>query len=190
MTTTTRTIGRGAAALAGATMLAATLAQPASADGDSAQNATGEVSVLAVLDGSLDGQLGNQHRLTYRTDAEGVAWPAGLTKIQSYYCPSGTSAKITQRWTSSRCVSRGTSYLDFDDDDHRVSSTMRSAVIDGTLTSGGKSFAADLTLVATGEPTVTTRPPLQQVDAVVRGTIDDARIRTHAREASIHRWGR
>ena len=181
MTIRTRITTAGAA-LASAGLLVATPTAQAAPDGTDRADARteGNVQVLVVLDGSLDGQLGNQHRLFYDTDPTGYASRA--LSIESYYCPSGTGAKITRCWTSTRGIDRGTRYLDSDTDDYWVSSTVRSGKVAGRLTSGWKSFDANLTLRATEEPQTIDgiRPGYSRLKFAhgrVYGTVDDARVR-------------
>ena len=76
------------------------------------------VEVFAVLDGRLDDVMGNQHRLMLQTDRSSASWPGSNARILSYYCTAG--ARVTMSWTSSRCISRGTSYLRYADGDYRV----------------------------------------------------------------------
>lgn len=173
---------RTTAALAGATMLAATLAQPAGAATERQQVdvLSEHVSMTVVLEGAMDGHRGNQHRLTYRTFAEGAVSSRTQMRITSYYCPTG--AKVTATWASSRCTYRQTSYLDRDRSDYRVSSTMRSAVVEGDLTAGSRSFAADLTLRATEEPTFSQYGDARMRHAVARasGEVAGATVRQDA----------
>lgn len=150
------------------------------------------VTTRTVLQGALPHVRGNQHRLTYFTDTEGMQWPAASMKIQSYFCPS--SARITSRWTSSRCTHRATSFIRYDRSNYRVSSTMRSAVITGTLRSGTKRWEADLRLFADGEAKTSSMGPdaiVRYVGAKVSGTVGGTPVRSDQREdSSIHRLER
>lgn len=183
--TATRTIPTLAAAislaLAGASAEATT-----SADGDVIEE---HVDVQVMLDGAMSQVRGNQHRLIFETDGEGIDWVAGKRKIASYFCPSG--ATVNTRWVSSRCVFRGTVYLEHDRSDYRVSSTMRSAVVDGPLEGAGRTFPSDLTLLAQGSAWTSTwvgGTRLRQVHATVSGRVDGAKVRWNTREDSfIHR---
>lgn len=184
-----------AAAVAALTALPATSASASDAGQRSASGAVvaEHVSVRTVLEGSMGPVIrGNQHRLRLETDVEGMVDPRQAAKIQSYYCPSG--ARITKTWTSSRCVSRGTSYLTYDRSDYRVSSTMRSARLVGLVQTGKTSLVADLTLRAYGEPTVGRSYPgviTRYADATVSGELQGATVRSDERLGSgIHRHER
>ncbi|UTT66462.1 hypothetical protein NMQ01_01745 [Janibacter sp. CX7] len=183
--TATLTIPTLAAAI-GLTLAGASAEATTSADGDVIEE---HVDVQVMLDGPMSQVRGNQHRLIFETDAEGVQWPRGKRKIVSYFCPSG--ATVNTRWVSSRCVFRSTVYLDHDRSDYRVSSTMRSAVVDGPLEGAGRTFPSDLVLRAdgwawTGEWVGGTR--LRQTHATVSGRVDGAKVRWNTREDSfIHR---
>lgn len=118
-----------------------------------------------------------------------MQWPASAMKITSFYCPTG--ATVTQTWRSSRCTHRSTSYLRSRGADYRVSSTMRSAVVDGALVSGSRRFAADLTLFADGAERMSSYGGAvrREVDAKVSGTVGGARVRWSTRgETWIHRY--
>lgn len=151
------------------------------------------VSVQTVLDGAMGPVIkGNQHRLRLVTDIEGMSDPRHAAKIQSYYCPSG--ARITNSWTSSRCVYRGTSFLTYDRSDYRVSGTMRSARVVGLVQTGKTSLIADLTLRAYGDEEVGGWYPgsvTRSVQATVSGELQGATVRYEERKGSgIHRHER
>lgn len=185
MKTTTRTLLATAASVG----LVATGASAQAAPAESSRVLAEHVTVRVMLDGAMTGVQGNQHRFTYQTDTEGMPWPASAMKITSFFCPTG--ATVTQTWRSSRCTHRSTSYLRPRSADYRVSSTMRSAVVDGTLVSGSRRFAADLTLFADGAQRTSSHGGAvrREVDANVSGTVGGARVRWSTRgEAWIHRY--
>ncbi|NYG36992.1 hypothetical protein [Janibacter alkaliphilus] len=170
------------ATLAWVALLAPTAsASPATSTGPRGQVIADHVEVFAVLDGRLDDVMGNQHRLMLQTDRSSASWPGSNARILSYYCTAG--ARVTMSWTSSRCISRGTSYLRYDDGDYRVSPTMRTAVVDGTMEAGRARIAFDLTLVAQGSRT-STRDDQGRIRRVwparAWGRVDDAAIRPDA----------
>lgn len=84
-------------------------------------------------------------------------------------------------FTPSSCVKRSTRYLTIDAGDYRVSSTIGSAVVDQPISSGTKSFAADLTLMADA-PRVEIVDPRSDVVFTTRaakltGTFGGAKVR-------------
>lgn len=149
------------------------------------------VSTRTVLEGSMPGVRGNQHRLVFSTDTEGMQWPASAARIDSYFCPTGS--RINANWTSPKCTKRSTSYLSYDREDYRVSDTLWSARIQGTLTSGNRAFDADLVLRGHGSLSVGTASDgsyrVQSRSAKVSGTVNGTSVRSDAREpSSIHRY--
>lgn len=150
------------------------------------------VTTRTVLEGKMSGRMGNQHRLVIQTDTEGMQYPERASYVTSYYCPSGY--RITSSWTSKRCIQRAKTYLDVARSDYRVSSTMRSAVVDGTATGGGKAYRMDLTLRSKALEPITTDHGAPGVtlavqEAKIYGSVAGATVRLDAREPSfIHRW--
>lgn len=149
-------------------------AAPSSADTHIVEE---HVDVFAVLDGPLRDVRGNQHRLQLQTDRSLATWPGSNARLTSYFCPRG--ARITMVTTSSRCVLRRVLYLRYDRSDYRVSSTMRSAVVDGAMESGGARLGFDLTLFAQGSRTSVDHGTYVELvwPSRARGRIDDAVLR-------------